>query len=287
MRIKFIQKAIDKLRNKKLPIEKIMKGVENQLLDNGYVFSDKENVVITPEGVKFTYNPYTKDALIYAIYEIFLKREYGIILDADIIFIDIGMNLAITSLYFASMKNIKKIYAFEPFVPTYNSALMNINLNLELAKKIQTFNIGLGNENKEIEVPYNIGQAGCMSCVYNPFELNEKVCKKIETIEKLKICDAAEILEPIINKNCNQELIVLKIDTEGSEFDIFQSLEAQNLFAKIDVIMLEYHYKSPKILEEVLLKNNFTIIYNPQWDKKIEVGMIFAFKNRKVEKWVH
>lgn len=287
MRIKFIQKAIDKLRNKKISIEKIMKGVENQLLDNGYVFSDKENVVITPEGVKFTYNPYTKDALIYAIYEIFLKREYGIILDADIIFIDIGMNLAITSLYFALGENVKKIYAFEPFVPTYNSALMNINLNHELAKKIQTFNIGLSNENKEIEVPYNIGQAGCMSCVYNPFELNEKICKKVETIEKLKICDAAEILKPIINEHCNQELIVLKIDTEGSEFDIFQSLESQNLFNKIDVIMLEYHYKSPKILEEVLLKNNFTIIYNPQWDKKIEVGMIFAFKNRKVEKWVH
>ena len=75
MRIKFIQKAIDKLRNKKLPIEKIMNDVTNQLLDSGYCFNDNENTVISPKGVKFTYNSHTKDALIYAIYEMFKYQK--------------------------------------------------------------------------------------------------------------------------------------------------------------------------------------------------------------------
>ncbi len=283
MRLKFVQKFIDKLRkkNKTVSVEEIMHNVINELLNNGYIINEKESIFITSNNVKFKYNSNTKDALIYTIYEDFYKKEYGIIFDSDSIFIDVGLNIATTSLYFASLEKVKKVYAFEPFTPTYNDAMININLNPELAKKIETFNIGLDKENKEIEMPYNISQSGCMSSIYNPFEFNKQICKKVESTQKLKICDSAEILAPIINKHYNKEQIILKIDTEGSEFNIFESLEKESLFSKVDIIMLEYHYKSPKFLEEILLKNNFTVIYNPEYNKDVKVGMIFAFKNRK------
>lgn len=270
MHFKFGQKLIDFLRGKS-------DTVTYELFNNGFKINKKENTIITPNNVKFT-----KDTGLYGIWADFYKKEYGIIINDNSIFIDVGLNTATTALYFASLENIKHVYAFEPFIPTYNCALANINLNPELAKKITTYNIGLDKENKEIEMPYNIKQSGCMSCVYNPFETVKELCKNVETIETLKIHDAAEILSPIIDKHYNKELIILKIDVEGSEFNIFESLDNKNLFKKIDIVLLEYHFKSPKILEETLLKNNFTVIYNPQYDKYKKQGLIFAFKNKSI-----
>ena len=40
--------------------------------------------------------------------------------------------------------------------------------------------------------------------------------------------------------------------------------------------MLEYHFKSPKFLEEILLKHGFVVRYSPV--KIQRVGMIFAYK---------
>lgn len=280
MRFSQGQKLIDFLRGKNSSssdVKSIMNKITKELVNNGYKINEEENIIITPNNVKFYDN-----SSLYAIFEDFYKKEYGIILNDNSIFIDVGLNTATTSLYFATMENIKQIYAFEPFIPTYNCALENINLNPELAKKITTFDIGLDKENKEIKMPYNINQSGCMSSVYNPFEMNKTLCKEAESIETLKIRDAAEILTPIINKHYNKELIILKIDTEGSEFNIFESMDKENLFTKIDIVMLEYHYKSPEILEETLLRNNFTVTYTPRVIKT-EVGMIFAFKNKCIK----
>src|SRR6185312_6672086 len=48
--------------------------------------------------------------------------SYNLIVPTEkkIALIDIGMNVGITSLFYASKPNVEKVFSFEPFVPTFN-----------------------------------------------------------------------------------------------------------------------------------------------------------------------
>jgi hypothetical protein len=68
--------------------------------------------------------------------------------------------------------------------------------------------------------------------------------------------DASEALTPIINDNIGKR-IILKIDTEGAEYDILESLDNSGLLKKIDIVLIEFHFKGSKELQRRLLKNGF------------------------------
>ena len=274
MRIRFIQQIIDKLRNKEIDEKnKILKNVERKLLDKSYKIDDE--LIITNTGVKF----YNKNAL-YEIYEVFEKLDYEFITPPDRknLVIDIGMNMAASTLYFANMENTIKVYAFEPFLPTYEKARRNIELNPHLADKIMTFNYGLGVEDKVIETNYCEEESGCMSTTHDVFKLNGKFCKSIDSRQKVEIKNTAPVIKSIIDKYKNERLI-LKVDTEGAEFEIFRSLENADLLKNFDVVMLEYHFQSPKQLEKSLINNNFVVFYSGIHQKNEKVGFIKAVRN--------
>jgi len=66
----------------------------------------------------------------------------------------------------------------------------------------------------------------------------------------------------------------MKCDTEGAEFDIFESLRNSHTLDNIDMVMMEYHEKSPKPLEDILTEHNFIVFYKG-------FNMLYAVKNRK------
>ena len=266
-----------KLKTKKLKKRRAeVKSVQKEpywitiLRNNNYEINEKDRKYKTPCGLEF-------DNINYGLLEVFHNKDYEIYFNREAILIDLGLNIGMTTLYFAKNKNIKKIYSFEPFTPTYDLAIKNIEKNPILKAKIETFNYGLDKEEKEIEMPYSSEISGCMSTTFNPFKINTEICKTVEKIEKIQTKKASEILKPIINKHVKKnELIILKIDTEGAEFAIFEDLEKEKLFNHVDIIMLEYHFKSPKELENILLKNNFIIRYEPATIQN--VGMMFGYK---------
>ena len=190
----------------------------------------------------------------------------------DFVVFDVGMNRAYASLRFAQFENCSAVYGFEIDDETYNKAVFNININPKLSKKIIPYNFGLSNQNKELELYYLEGADG-LNTIQNDFidiqyELKEnkgKIKSKYVDVKK-----SSEIIGDIIENNNIKSNLVLKIDVEGSEFDILDDLIDSGLINKFDLILGEGHNFNDRDVSEDLLNLGFkeiekkdnVIVYN-------------------------
>lgn len=196
----------------------------------------------------------TSESEIYIINEIFVEQCYNFRLpNQSVVIIDMGMNVGIASLFFASHPQVKKIYSYEPFVPTFNKGLENLQANHTLSNKVVPNNFGLGLRDETITVPYNPDNTGINSTtIHNPR------VKEETAFEKLIIKSAKQEVEKIIS-NGNEDFYFIKLDTEGAEYDIFESLFEGELNQRIKGFMIEWHFKGSAILEEKLVQEGFSI----------------------------
>lgn len=208
----------------------------------------------------------------FILKEIFVETDYNYITQQESIVIDIGTNVGIAALFFSQFSFIEKIYCFEPVPDTYAQAKYNFSLNSQ-AHKIEVFkNIGLGNiERNETflynkEVKGNTGIRGNLSPSY-------KQTKNVAEIDVI-IKNASNELLPIIQANLSRK-VILKVDCEGSEYEIFETLNETKLLQKFDVVMMEWHDRGPKELLEILSANGFQ-----SFSKNLSPisGIIYAYR---------
>ena len=294
MRIQFVQSLIDRMRGKCSQKSRTTgHDLGNQTTDQCLEKRNHERqrslkekgidllgqMVRTREGLTFCIQDDMDGGTdICVIQEIFCGSDYVFKNNENdqTIVIDMGMNVGIAALYFAARKNVTRVYSYEPFTPTYNRALDNIKLNPDFANKITTFNFGLGKENKTFEIPYCSEISGDMSTTVDRLEYEEKYHDRNRVLEKVEVKSAAEALLPIFNSLAT-ECVVLKIDTEGAEFDILESLDSASLLKKVDFLMMEFHFRSPQPLEDILTKNGFVVIYKHIYHEKSQPsGLMYA-----------
>lgn len=169
--------------------------------------------------------------------EIFVEAAYKCELDErDTVYIDIGMNTGFASLYFAGIPYVSKVYSYELFPQVFEIAKRNLELNKNRATKIIPFNYGLFNKDAEIKARFVDEWIGGSSAVYDTSHIWSK---GTDTIVVLK--NAADVLAEIYDKHYNNQRIVIKIDCEGSEYKILDSMESAGLLKKTDVIFGEWH----------------------------------------------
>lgn len=221
------------------------------------------------------YNIQTFEEL-YILNEVYIEGVYCINTRKNYVLIDIGMNVGITSLFFAQQPQCVAVYAFEPFKLTYEQGLVNIDLNTIFSSKISAYNYGLGKENKTITVTYDKSIKGSMGINGIPEYYKDQSNEILN--EHITIKDASEVLKPIItNINNSENQLILKMDCEGSEYDIFQSLDQANCLSYFSFIVLEWHYKRPDQIYQALEKSGFTFLtFNPA---STAAGMIYAFNS--------
>ncbi len=227
--------------------------------------------------LKFNWEDYkiniTSASEIFIINEIFVEKCYqfkmSTINNKDLVVFDIGMNVGLASLFFSNIPQVKKIYGFEPFKPTYLKAKANFALNPKNAQKINSLNFGLGKDNKELEVPYSSLNTGINSTVNS----NDKKSDDTNS-EKILIRDIYIQLNELINNHSESEIII-KIDTEGAEFEIFERLKTEKFWDNVRMIMLEWHFDSPVTIEKYLNNNGFSIV-STVINKN--AGLIYAFR---------
>ena len=239
-----------------------------ELLEFGFRIDD--DIITTPQGVRMDISD-KADHPLYLIKEVFVKSEYKLNIAKESVLIDIGMNRAAASLLFATNENIKKIYAYEPFKPTFELAKRNLELNPQLSPKINAFNFGLGKTEMTLELPYMANATGGMSTTYD-------VCKGAKNIKKemVAIKDAAEVLTPILEENKDKHIIV-KCDCEGAEFEIFKRLNEKDIVSRIDVVMMEYHFEKPDGLVNIFTENGFAV-QTKIGSRKSRTGYIYAVR---------
>jgi FkbM family methyltransferase len=207
----------------------------------------------------------------YIINEVFIEEEYNFSTTDKVVLIDIGTNIGTASLFFSLLKNVEKIYCFEPVLDTYNQAKYNFSIN-EIAKKVVAINnFGLGNnERDEIfifdkQVKGNTGVRGKLSSSYT----NNVTTKEVS----VKIKSASAEIKKIIDSNVASKIVV-KMDCEGAEYEIFENLSSE-ILSQINIFMIEWHDRGSKPLEDILLKNGFNLFLK---DLAPNAGIIYASK---------
>ena len=205
-------------------------------------YSPEENRILikTDDGIVFGTNN-----RIFTVKEVLGFNGYSIpqLYDFDkFVVFDMGMNRAYASLWFANFNNCLHVYGFEIDSDTYNKALSNINLNPQLSDKISTFNFGLSNENEEVDLYYVDGCDGVNTMLTEVVKLQPELQDKNKLrTKRVVVKKASEVVSKIINDDKITSKIVLKIDTEGAEYNIISDLIESNVMSKVDVLLGEGH----------------------------------------------
>ncbi|CAC9976390.1 MULTISPECIES: FkbM family methyltransferase [Flavobacterium] len=242
----------------------------NGLYDDLKLIDYKDGILLEFENLKIYVETFEE---ILIVNEIFVKMDYNFFFNEKIVLIDIGTNIGIASLFFSRINNIEKIYAFEPVEDTYKQALLNFTLNKDILKVSDFKNYGLGkNERKEVflfnkNVKGNTGVRGKMSSSFDSSQVVEK---------EVLIKNASSEIERIKKENPFSKIVV-KMDCEGAEYEIFEDLEQSNCIQNIDCFLLEWHDKGSKPINKVLEENGFG--YFSQ-NLSHNTGMIYAYKNK-------
>jgi FkbM family methyltransferase len=265
-----------------VPVKKWRRAIRHNLISKrmqlrelvDYGCKIDSDILTTPQGIRIDISE-TLDNPLYSVIEVFVRSEYDLNIKKDSILIDIGMNRAAASLFFAMNESIKKIYAYEPFKPTFEMAKKNLDLNPVLSKKIIPLNFGLGKSETKLILPYSADASVGMSTTYDVCR-NRKNTKK----ETVIIKDAAKEISSILEENEGRHVIV-KCDCEGAEFEIFERLNEENLVGRLDVIIIEYHFEKPDILINILTENGFAAQTKVGSQKK-KTGYIYAVRMAKM-----
>lgn len=236
----------------------------------GHFFFDEDGQLrLTIQGATFYIN-FTDE--LFVISEVFVTNDYNFKSKDLIIVVDIGLNIGATALFFSQHPNVKKIYSYELFEPTYRAAQRNLALND--ASKIITKNIGLGRETRQLQIPYSPTSKARMGL--NGLPSTEQFLDA--TMLTVSVTDVAEEvvkisgLEPGIKKVC-------KMDCEGAEFEILERLFEKNVIGLLDIYIIEWHNQDTAVIESQFLKNGFDILKSNSEDPL--TGLIYAFKTAK------
>lgn len=232
-----------------------------------------EKLVLTMNGV----NMHIQNMEDFQIVdEVHVLNTYNFRTPSRCCVIDIGMNVGFSSLYFARRDNVEQVHSFEPFTAPYQRALENISLNPDIAGKIHPHNFGLAGQNATMTVAYNEDTTIGTSIHGNGGENSA-------TIE---IKRASEVLRSIIDDAKDAGLaVVIKMDCEGSEFEIFEDLATSGLLADVHIFMIEWHkWWSAQKTDETLIKHlqDFAFdVFNKTQLHDPFAGMIYAAKAPK------
>ncbi|MDB0061197.1 FkbM family methyltransferase [bacterium] len=189
-----------------------------------------------------------------------------------VIFLDIGTNIGITSLFLSTKENIKAIYGFEPVPYTYKIAIGNLKRNN--ISNVEIKNIGLGGFSRKEEFVFNSKLKGNSGLRGEASFSIRNLKEKEKTIVSVDIIDVSEEFLKI-KKIHPQEKIGLKIDCEGGEYEIIDKLDLDGLLDQVNVLIIEWHDKGAEHIEDVLIKNKFKI-----FSRVLETnsGIIYASK---------
>lgn len=146
--------------------------------------------------------------------------------------IDIGANLGIVSIVLAKKNPGIKIYAFEPLRENYENLLKNIELNGIDKNIITVENKAVTKDGRNINMSININNRGGSS-ISDVISVNSSMSKENCGIESIT-------LEEIVKKYKIDKIDLLKIDCEGSEYEILYNTK-EDILKNIDYLVGEFH----------------------------------------------
>lgn len=217
------------------------------------------------------YRPGTSDRGL--VYNILIqkgkKAEYYISdkVKPDII-LDIGSNIGITAIWMARKFPTARIFCFEPMQDNFHI----LEKNIEPYKNITACNFGLGAESGVVDIYANedITNQGGFS-LYKLASDGENIGTEQKAHMQIEVKNIADILHELNINNID----IIKIDTEGAEYEILTSIP-EELLSRNQWVMGELHG----------VKNFETLAFLDKWfsielNKKITSNLFQFFSINK------
>lgn len=168
------------------------------------------------------------------------------------IMIDIGAHVGMISILYAKLHPLITIYAYEP-IPD-NFALLLKNLELNNIKNVKTFNMAVTGDGRPIQMALHYDNTGAATQCYFNIKSGDKIFSKIPS----------QTLDNIFNEHNIKLCKLLKIDCEGSEYEILFNTSKikfiQNLIGEFHTnnYLINKGYSS-LLLENYLIKNGIRV----------------------------
>ena len=182
--------------------------------------------------------PQNRDDL-YVLTEVFGKQLYELQDGREWFVVDVGMNVGYAALYFAGILGWETV-AFEPFSNTFDIAVQNIERN-ELSDRIHTNKAGVGGKDETISVSFD-ADARSTNSVFGNLQ-HDRSGREMPT--QIHLVDAAVAVREALETAGNRPLLI-KLDCEGSEYDIVDRLVETQLLDQVEAYIIEYHYIRPE-----------------------------------------
>lgn len=151
--------------------------------------------------------------------------------EGDIV-IDIGANVGMVSILLAKKFPFLKIYSFEPLKENYDNFIKNIELNNIPKGVISAENKAVTKDGRLVNMSINIQNKGGSSTA-DIISVNSVMTKENCQVESIT-------LEEIFKKHNVNKLKLLKIDCEGSEYEILYNTN-ENILNSIENLIGEFH----------------------------------------------
>ena len=207
------------------------------------------------------------------------------------ILIDVGAHKGESIELFLKNMNVKKIISFEPSPINF---LRLKNIKEHYIKKFNKTdiiieNIGLGNENKEINFKqFEESSSSTMKSIDEKSSYFKKKFNLLNLFSKKKKYQILKVeiitLEDYMNLNNINKISFLKIDTEGYEYEVLKGLKKK--IQLVDMIMFEHHYDNMIIknytfrdINNLLIMNSFFQIYKTKMPFRKTFEYIYVKKN--------
>lgn len=172
----------------------------------------------------------------------FIKKYLGKIKNPTVF--DIGANIGKYSKMILDINKTAIIYAFEPSIEAYQKLTHNLN-----SKNLHLYNIAIGKEIGEVYL-YNheMEMDSVHASIFKEVFLD---LHKTGAINKIKV--SMTTLGNFIKENKIKKIDLIKIDTEGNEFDVLLGLADFLKNGKIKAIQFEFNEMN--VISKVFFKD--------------------------------
>ena len=207
----------------------------------------------------------TRSTDLMALTNVWLVEEYSrsnFRINTNDVIIDIGAHIGLFTLYASQYCKNGTIFCFEPVDENYDILVDNITQNN--LKNVKPFKSAVSKSESTITIYRNKDEAGHSMFSFTSHAL------KVDSISLKKIID-----ENSINQ-CN----LIKIDCEGAEYEIIESLPLE-YFKKISKLIIEYHFadSKPKLVNDLKTKLMIASFKISTVSHSSDMGLLYAIKH--------
>lgn len=219
-------------------------------------------ILKTRSGLRIKLRVNSTDLMAFT--HVWLLREYekpGFEIHNDDTIIDIGSHIGLFTLFASQFCKDGRIFCFEPVKENYDMLLSNLQLND--ITNVKSFNSAVSEKKGEVKIHLNDDESG------HSMFINGTKFIQIQSTS----------LKDIIDSNNLEKCDYVKMDCEGAEYDIINSLP-EDYFNKIQKMCIEYHFidEKPHLVENMKKKLAKLAYELSSRDISSSIGFLYAIK---------